>query len=89
MYNLHKSVDCEVGEWTSWDKCLEDCTIDKSRRLRQIITSPANGGKKCPDLFELKDCQMKECPDPMTCDLSQWTSWSACSAECGGGTSYR
>ena len=82
-------VDCEVGEWTTWEKCSKDCGTGNTRRLRQITTSPATGGEECPDLYEIQECQVQECPDPRTCDLSEWTEWSACSSECDGGTSYR
>ena len=78
-----------VGEWTSWEPCSKECGIGRTRRVRQIIISPRNGGEECPGLFETKECEDRACPDPRACDMSSWTEWSSCSVGCGGGKAFR
>jgi len=58
---------------------------------RQIITSPNSFGMACPPLFyEPKNgtagmkCSQFHCP--VNCQMSEWSGFSQCSKECGGGT---
>merc|ERR1719387_73809 len=58
---------------------------------RQVIVSPNGFGMKCPPLFfERKNgsrgmkCNQFHCP--VHCQMSEWSGWSGCSKECGGGT---
>merc|ERR1719450_1753323 len=58
---------------------------------REIVVSPNNFGMACPPLFfERKNgsrgmkCNQFHCP--VNCVQSEWSDWSACSKECGGGT---
>jgi len=57
---------------------------------RQVIISPNSFGMACPPLlFERKNgtagmkCNQFHCP--VHCSVSEWSGWSACSKECGGG----
>jgi len=84
-------VDCD-------DACPLDVggiDVDKCGGIkhltRQVIVSPNGLGMSCPPLFfERKNgsagmkCSQFHCP--VACVLSEWSSWAACSKECGGGT---
>ena len=73
-----------------WSACSVPC--DKGTQKRKRVCSAAvNDGKPCPPKLEnrhlyqeIRDCQIKTCPDPM------WTSWtiSECSSpgNCGFGS---
>ncbi|CAK0862315.1 unnamed protein product [Prorocentrum cordatum] len=61
---------------------------------RQVIVSPNSFGMACPPLFferkngtEGMKCNQFHCP--VHCSLSEWSGWSGCSKECGGGTQGR
>jgi hypothetical protein len=58
---------------------------------RQIIISPNSFGMACPPLlFQRKNgtigmkCSQYKCP--INCVMSEWSAYSQCSKECGGGT---
>merc|ERR1719450_1236957 len=85
------SVDCD-------DACPADVggvdvsTCGGMKHLtRQVIVSPNSFGMACPPLFyESKNgtagmkCSQFHCP--INCQVSEWSDFSACSKECGGGT---
>ena len=80
-------IDCEVTDWGQWGKCSKDCGGGKQYRSRQIRVPPQNGGLECPRLEDVRNCNQKPCPQ--NCEVSPWTDFSYCSADCGGGTQTR
>lgn len=79
--------DCQVSSWSAWSKCSESCGPGSQNRTRTILKLSLFGGKACPALVEYQDCSLASCPQD--CQLSNWTSWSACTKSCGGGVQYR
>ena len=76
-------IDCKVSSWESWTPCSEKCD-GKRNRTRAVVMNSDCGGEPCPHLYEEEDCNIDCCLD---CEVTLWSSWSACSAECGGKTS--
>mmetsp|Transcript_63572 Transcript_63572/g.151635 ORF Transcript_63572/g.151635 Transcript_63572/m.151635 type:complete len:826 (+) Transcript_63572:40-2517(+) len=89
--------DCEVSEWHA-DLCSKTCTPDGeeagSKTLqREVMLHPDSDslegqlGMACPPLERVAVCA--EAPCPVDCTLSEWSAWSKCSSDCGGGDQYR
>mmetsp|Transcript_44201 Transcript_44201/g.70016 ORF Transcript_44201/g.70016 Transcript_44201/m.70016 type:complete len:859 (-) Transcript_44201:172-2748(-) len=78
-------VDCEVSKWGA-EECTKKCSGGTQKLTRSIMTHP-DGGAKCLPLAALRSCNNQPCP--VDCRLAQWSGWSKCSAECGGGVSQR
>ncbi|XP_051649408.1 hemicentin-1 isoform X5 [Manacus candei] len=93
-----ESVMCNVkpcpvaGEWSPWlpwGPCSETCGQGTQRRARLCASpAPAHGGQRCrgPDT-QLQLCQRRHCP--VDGKWAPWSSWSACSVSCGGGSRQR
>lgn len=92
-------IDCAWESWSAWEDCSKTCNGQKSRQ-RKIKTYAANGGKACTGpTLETVRCNPsageeipKGCPVKgvaVDCVLSEWSSWSRCSQECGGGHQTR
>lgn len=86
------------GGWTSWSHwsaCDATCGIAIRTRRRDCSNpSPAFGGRLClgPDLLQ-EYCPKIECPAskelPVNGGWTNWSEFTACSAECGGGIRKR
>jgi len=56
-------------------------------RQRSVIKAEAGGGEGCPLLTEERQCGTAPCEKD--CEVSQWSIFGQCSADCGGGTRGR
>jgi len=77
--------DCVQSEWAE-EECSASCAGGQMKLTRTIIQQPFNGAECLPSEAYQK-CNMDPCP--VDCELGDWSGWSACSAECGGGVLQR
>ncbi|KAB0390414.1 hypothetical protein E2I00_007891, partial [Balaenoptera physalus] len=83
-YSAH-TVNGAWSAWTSWSQCSRDCSRGIRHRKRVCNNpEPKFGGMPClgPSL-EYQECNILPCPVDGV--WSCWSSWSKCSATCGGG----
>jgi hypothetical protein len=77
--------DCVVSEWMPGE-CSAACAGGENTMGRTIVVQP-NGGAACPPLVEKGSCNMQPCP--IDCVMGDWSEYSACSKDCGGGIMQR
>lgn len=80
-------IDCEVSDWSEWSACDAACSVDRTRS-RTIVVPPVGGGAACPNLTESEACAEPHCVADCLID-DEWSEWSECSVECGGGITFR
>jgi uncharacterized protein YegL len=78
-------ADCEVGDWVPQD-CSVSCAGGTQILTREVLME-ANWGAECPPLQMEQECQTQPCP--IDCQMDDWSGWSACSKDCGGGVMSR
>ncbi|CAK0879241.1 unnamed protein product, partial [Prorocentrum cordatum] len=77
-------VDCQMTDWQEWEACDKSCAGGQQQRKRQILAAPREGGEECPaDVVVLRGCNAIPCSED-DAQVSEWSSWSACSKDCGG-----
>lgn len=79
--------DCKVGDWGSWSECSKTCGGGTTTRTREVLETQIGRGIACPETSQTAPCNSEACPQD--CQVSDWSAWSACSQECGGGTQSR
>eukprot|EP01068_Selenidium_serpulae_P001328 Selendium_serpulae@DN1451_c0_g1_i2.p1 len=69
-------VDCEVSEWCE-SACDVSCGEGSMTYSREVVVSPAHGGRECPALTRKGHCSQPPCPTD--CLYTEWNNWSDCS----------
>jgi uncharacterized protein YegL len=54
---------------------------------REMVAAPNQYGMACPPMMMQKKCHQIKCP--VSCQMSEWSGYSKCTAECGGGNQQR
>jgi uncharacterized protein YegL len=87
--------DCDVDSWIPAQcsvSCDDDCPNENDPYAcggwqtisRKVVVAPTpECGLRCPSLSRQKKCNQIKCP--VNCEMSEWSGWSKCTAECEGG----
>ncbi|KAM5255351.1 SCO-spondin-like [Ctenodactylus gundi] len=89
----HTACETEVlgwTPWTLWSSCSQSCLVPGEgpgwRQRSRLCPAPSNAS--CPgEPRQEEPCSPAVCPEPSV--WGPWTSWSTCSAPCGGGIQTR
>ena len=67
--------NCTVGPWNnaSTAECSRSCGRGRKTRPRSVLWQARGGGKPCPPLYLVEDCNVWSCPQ--NCVVSQWSAW--------------
>jgi len=94
----HRNHDCEFTAWGDWSDCSVTCNGIK-RRARRIGIYGEGKGKYCVGgLKETVPCNpgpSEEVPmgclvqEPLSCQLTDWSPWTACTVTCSRGEHVR
>eukprot|EP01137_Pigoraptor_chileana_P027903 Opistho-2@11109 len=86
------TVDCVVTNWG--DSVCRPLAqgptcggLGVTTRTRTVVSNATGDGLACPALTSDVDCALPSCP--IDCVYGNWTEWTPCSSECGGGSTSR
>lgn len=89
-------VEPEVGSWSEWGECVTDTTGDdgqacgygEQKRQRSMVQlGDAGVNSEQPQLLQTQGCHLGVCTQD--CVVGDWSDWTTCSEECGGGSQTR
>uniref|UniRef100_A0AAY4EXQ4 Semaphorin-2A n=1 Tax=Denticeps clupeoides TaxID=299321 RepID=A0AAY4EXQ4_9TELE len=76
--------------WSSWSQCSTSCGIGFEVRQRSCNNpSPRHGGRVCVGQGREERLCNENTPCPLAVSWAVWSTWSKCSAVCGGGVQSR
>ena len=77
--------DGSWGAWSTWSECSATCGGGSRTKTRECNDPPPEfDGANCQGLsYEKSECNAQKCP--IDGNWGAWSSWSECSATCGGG----
>ncbi|CAE7553253.1 HMCN1 [Symbiodinium natans] len=97
-----RTTSCEVSEWSAWGECSNSCGNGIHERSRTFTHLAQEGGSGCDmPMAEMTPCSDQSgtfaarrlqglCPmSDCGCVWRDWSEWSACTCECGGGQKTR
>jgi hypothetical protein len=80
--NVHQCpVNCVVSGWSAFGACAKTCGGGFQSRTRSVVSVATHGGSCHGALSASTSCNTHACP--VDCVVSQWSSFSPCSAACG------
>jgi len=87
--SMELPTDGGWSDFSDWSECSADCGGGSQSRSKTCSNpAPANGGADCDgDDSETQDCNTDPCP--VDGGWSDFSDWSECSADCGGGSQSR
>ncbi|XP_019729253.1 SCO-spondin-like [Hippocampus comes] len=80
-------IECIMSQWTSWSLCSVSCGVGSLFRQRDVVREALPGGSCSGAQFDSRACFPRPCP--VDGHWSEWTEWSECDVECGGGVRQR
>jgi hypothetical protein len=88
--NTHRCepVDCVLSGWGVYSECSKKCGGGTHVRSRAVVVKDEHGGGPCGSLTEERACNTGKCA-AAGCQVNQWSEWSQCDKDCGGGKASR